>query len=267
MLIRTRASVAILGLALFCTAAHGSAVVGYWDYVGSSSESGYNVYDFNVHNGAGDEVDFLNISFQMPGGSNMLAADADGVAAGPALDNSYFVDDELFTEGLVRRGFDAGAGTATGLYGAFERTPIDAGADAAVARLAIQASTSIHSVIVGGSPGASPSGPPAYGHVGATSDNAFAMALPGDANLDGFVDVSDLGILAGNWTNQAGWRTADFNADGIVDISDLGILAGNWQQQQLAPEPPAHMPEPLTMATFGLAGLAVWRKARKRFAA
>jgi hypothetical protein len=57
----------------------------------------------------------------------------------------------------------------------------------------------------------------------------------------------------------------DANLDGIVNVSDLGIWAGNWnQQQQLAPEPAAHMPEPVTMATFGLAGLAVWRKARKR---
>ncbi len=53
---------------------------------------------------------------------------------------------------------------------------------------------------------------------------------PGDANRDGHVDVSDLGILATNYGAgaESGWTTADFNADGTVDVSDLGILATNY---------------------------------------
>jgi hypothetical protein len=55
-------------------------------------------------------------------------------------------------------------------------------------------------------------------------------ALPGDANLDGKVDVSDLGILAANYGTTAGatWDKGDFNGDGKVDVSDLGILAANY---------------------------------------
>jgi hypothetical protein len=52
----------------------------------------------------------------------------------------------------------------------------------------------------------------------------------GDANLDGRVDIADLGILAVNW-QQTGryWHQGDVNRDGMVDIADLGILAANWQ--------------------------------------
>jgi hypothetical protein len=54
--------------------------------------------------------------------------------------------------------------------------------------------------------------------------------LAGDANTDGKVDVSDLGILAANYgvTSNAVWSMGDFNEDGKVDVSDLGILAANY---------------------------------------
>lgn len=56
--------------------------------------------------------------------------------------------------------------------------------------------------------------------------------LAGDANLDGKVDIGDLGLLAGNWQQMSGrkWFDGDFNNDGKVDIGDLGLLAGNWQK-------------------------------------
>jgi hypothetical protein len=55
-------------------------------------------------------------------------------------------------------------------------------------------------------------------------------ARAGDANKDGKVDVSDLGILAANYgiTSGAAWETGDFNHDNKVDVSDLGILAANY---------------------------------------
>jgi hypothetical protein len=52
----------------------------------------------------------------------------------------------------------------------------------------------------------------------------------GDANLDGQVNVADLGLLASNWQNRAPWTGGDFNYDGFIDVADLGILATNWQR-------------------------------------
>ena len=73
-------------------------------------------------------------------------------------------------------------------------------------------------------------------------DKGLAAELPGDANGDGYVDVSDLGILATNYGAGGGfgWGDADFTGDGFVDVSDLGILATNYgtaPEAQSVPEP------------------------------
>lgn len=60
--------------------------------------------------------------------------------------------------------------------------------------------------------------------------------LAGDANRDGTVDITDLGILATNWQlTSTGALPADFDFNGVVDITDLGILATNWQLSLLSP--------------------------------
>lgn len=55
----------------------------------------------------------------------------------------------------------------------------------------------------------------------------------GDADLNGQVDVADIGILATNWQGSPKhWHEGDFdynNPNGTVDVADLGILASNWQ--------------------------------------
>jgi hypothetical protein len=53
----------------------------------------------------------------------------------------------------------------------------------------------------------------------------------GDANLDGQVDIGDLGLLAGAWQQPGkGWFDGDFTYNDTVDIGDMGLLAGNWQR-------------------------------------
>jgi autotransporter-associated beta strand protein len=63
------------------------------------------------------------------------------------------------------------------------------------------------------------------------SDVLVKYTYSGDANLDGKVDIGDLGLLAGAW-QQSGkvWVDGDFTYDGSVNIGDLGLLAGNWQK-------------------------------------
>lgn len=66
----------------------------------------------------------------------------------------------------------------------------------------------------------------------APSDTLVRFTYSGDANLDGQVDIGDLGLLSGSWQQPSGrsWFDGDFTFDGAVDIGDLGLLSGNWQK-------------------------------------
>ncbi len=76
----------------------------------------------------------------------------------------------------------------------------------------------------------------------------------GDANLDGQVDISDLGALATAWQTSAPWTGGDFDYSGFVDISDLGLLATNWQLGVGSPLGPSFDE---ALASVGLAGVSV----------
>ncbi len=51
---------------------------------------------------------------------------------------------------------------------------------------------------------------------------------PGDANGDLIVDITDFGMLAGNFNQPGTWEQGDFNGDGITNITDFGLLAANF---------------------------------------
>jgi len=62
-------------------------------------------------------------------------------------------------------------------------------------------------------------------------DNGFFPEIdPGDADLDGDVDLSDLSTLAGAYGQTTGgtWLTGDFDLDGDIDLSDLSLLASSY---------------------------------------
>ena len=80
-------------------------------------------------------------------------------------------------------------------------------------------------------------------HVYYLNGGAPKLLRSGDANLDGVVNVGDLGVLAAHWgVSTRLWGEGDFNGNGTVDVADLGTLAGSWGatpvgQAQSVPEP------------------------------
>jgi hypothetical protein len=88
-----------------------------------------------------------------------------------------------------------------------------------------------------------------------TSSILIKYTYAGDANLDGQVDVTDLGALATNWQTNNVWTGGDFNYDGFVDVTDLGALATNWQAGVGSPLAPSRLDE--AMASVGLGGVSV----------
>jgi hypothetical protein len=94
----------------------------------------------------------------------------------------------------------------------------------------------------------------------------------GDTDLDGDVDVADLGNLATNWQTSDVWTDGDFDYNGIVNVNDLGLLASNWQAgvgNPLGPSleaalaslglPSVTVPEPCTLILVPIGGMLLGR--------
>jgi hypothetical protein len=83
----------------------------------------------------------------------------------------------------------------------------------------------------------------------------------GDSDLDGDVDVADLGNLASAWQTVAIWTGGDFDYNGTVDVNDLGLLASNWQAGVGSPLGPKPTARPWAfadaLASFGLPAASV----------
>jgi hypothetical protein len=77
----------------------------------------------------------------------------------------------------------------------------------------------------------------------------------GDADLNGQVDVNDLGTLATNWQTSQIWIGGDFDYNGTVDVNDLGLLASNWQAGVGSPLGPTSLAEALS--SLGLPNVSV----------
>ena len=74
----------------------------------------------------------------------------------------------------------------------------------------------------------------------------------GDANLDLSVDLADFNT----WLASAGggWAGADFNGDASIDLADFNIWLTTVPPDALLLNA-VPVPEPTTMALFGLVGL------------
>ena len=93
------------------------------------------------------------------------------------------------------------------------------------------------------------------GSVNLASGNPF---LPGDANLDGSVEVADFNIWnTDKFTDTAAWCRGDFTADGSVDISDFNV----WNTHKFLSADTSAVPEPTAVWLVGWVLLAVgWRR-------
>jgi T5SS/PEP-CTERM-associated repeat protein len=86
------------------------------------------------------------------------------------------------------------------------------------------------------------------------TDVTLVAAFPGDADLNGRVDLLDLVALAGHYQGPGqtgnGWAQGDFDQNGVVDLLDLCVLAGNYGKS--VPISSGMLPEPATLALLAL---------------
>lgn len=90
---------------------------------------------------------------------------------------------------------------------------------------------------------------------------------PGDTDLNGIVDSTDLGNVLANFQagNTPGWGGGDLNLDLIVDSTDLGEVLANFGQTTPLSAAAAAVPEPgtsllISLAVFGFAGIVRRRR-------
>ena len=83
--------------------------------------------------------------------------------------------------------------------------------------------------------------------------------LPGDANLDGKVDINDLTIVLAHY-NQTGttWTEGEFTGDGTVDINDLTIVLAHYNETAgSSAGPAAAVPEPSALVLIGIGAMGL----------
>ena len=99
---------------------------------------------------------------------------------------------------------------------------------------------------------------------------SFAPTVPGDATLDGFVDILDAAAVTSSAAFDrpvfASWQQGDFNYDRIVDILDIAdfVSTGLFDAGALSAMSVAAVPEPAGWMTLPLAAAVACVSLRRR---
>ena len=87
-----------------------------------------------------------------------------------------------------------------------------------------------------------------------------AVDIDGDLDGDGFVGISDLNLVLGNWNLNVppADPLADPSNDGFIGIEDLNTVLGNWNAG--TPPTAGAVPEPASLALLAMLGPAMFRR-------
>ena len=100
---------------------------------------------------------------------------------------------------------------------------------------------------------------------GEITNGRFSQRLPGDANMDGMVNLSDFSILKSNFgSSGASVLEGDFTGDGVVNLSDFSLLKSNFGASQQSAAMLNFVPEPGTSTALAVMGMVLCRR-RRRF--
>jgi T5SS/PEP-CTERM-associated repeat protein len=94
--------------------------------------------------------------------------------------------------------------------------------------------------------------------------SVITASLVGDLDGDGFVGITDLNIVLGNWNQNVppGDPLADPSGDGFVGIDDLNTVLGNWNAGT-PPQASSSVPEPGMLGLSALGCLLLTARPRR----